>query len=201
MDSRIRSVDERDAAAVRDLYAPFVSESATSFEIEPPDAAAMARRIQEQRERFPWLVFEAGGAVLGYAYASPHRAARKAYQWCVETSVYIHPRARRCGVGRALYGALFDLLKRQGFVNAYAGVTLPNPASLGLHQSLGFAPIGVYPRIGFKFGRWHDVAWMQLRLQEAEVPVAEPLATRDLFGDPAVEALLREHARRAATVA
>jgi len=111
-------------------------------------------------------------------------------------SIYIHSDARRRGVGRALYGALFDLLVRQGYVNAYAGVTLPNPASVGLHESLGFRPVGVYPRIGFKFGRWHDVAWFQLRLQEAAVPVSEPLPVLKLFEDGGVRDLLRTHALR-----
>jgi len=196
MEKIIRSVERADAPAIRDIYAPFVSESATSFEVEPPDAAAMERRIQELRDRYPWLVYEAGGAVLGYAYASPHRAARKAYQWCVEVSIYLHAQARRRGIGRALYGSLFDLLRQQGYVNAYAGITLPNPGSLRLHESMGFAPIGVYPRIGFKFGAWHDVIWLQLRLQEAEVPVTEPLAAKDLYGDRAVQERLHTYAMR-----
>jgi len=197
MDKIIRSVELSDARAVRDIYAPFVSESATSFEAEPPDAAAMAKRIQDQRERFPWLVYEVGGEVLGYAYASPHRAARKAYQWCVETSIYIHAQARRRGIGRALYAALFELLRRQGYVNAYAGITLPNPGSRRLHESLGFVPIGVYPRIGFKFGKWHDVIWLQLRLQETAEPVADPLPADALFGLASVRDLLQEYALRA----
>ncbi|HEV3027420.1 MAG TPA: GNAT family N-acetyltransferase [Planctomycetota bacterium] len=196
MEKIIRSVELADAMAIRDIYAPFVSDSATSFEAEPPDVATMELRIQEQREKFPWLVYEAGREVLGYAYASPHRAARKAYQWCVEVSIYIHAQVRRRGVGRALYSGLFDLLVRQGYVNAYAGVTLPNPGSLRLHQSLGFQSIGIYPRIGFKFGRWHDVAWLQLRLQEAAVPVPEPLPVKGLFEEGSVRSLLREHALR-----
>jgi L-amino acid N-acyltransferase YncA len=196
MERIIRSVELSDAQAIRDIYAPFVSDSATSFEIEPPDAEAMGRRIGEQRERHPWLVYEAGGEVLGYAYASPHRAARKAYQWCVEVSVYIHARVRRRGVGRALYVSLFELLRRQGYVNAYAGITLPNPASLRLHESLGFAPIGVYPRIGFKFGKWHDVAWLQLRLQEASLPVPDPLPVATLLEETSVRSLLEENALR-----
>ena len=197
MEKIIRSVEPADAPAIRDIYAPFVSESATSFETEPPDAAAMAGRIDDQRERFPWLVYEAGGNVVGYAYASPHRAARKAYQWCVETSIYVDARVRGRGIGRALYASLFELLRRQGYVNAYAGITLPNPASRRLHESMGFAPVGVYPRIGFKFGRWHDVLWLQLRLQEAAEPVAHLIPAKELFGLAAVRALLEENARRA----
>jgi len=197
MEKIIRSVELADARAIRDIYAPFVSESATSFEVEPPDAAMMARRIEEQREKYPWLVYEVAGEVLGYAYASPHRAARKAYQWCVETSVYIHEQVRRRGVGRALYASLFELLRRQGYVNAYAGITLPNPGSRRLHESMGFAPIGVYPRIGFKFGNWHDVLWLQLRLQESAEPPADPIPAKELFGQSGVCALLEDYARRA----
>jgi len=197
MEKIIRSVELADARAIRDIYAPFVSESATSFEIEPPDAAAMARRIEEQRSIFPWLVYEVGGEVLGYAYASPHRAARKAYQWCVETSVYIHAQVRRRGIGRALYASLFEFLRRQGYVNAYAGITLPNPASRRLHEAMGFVPVGVYPRIGFKFGTWHDVLWMQLRIQETADPVADPLPAKTLFEQTSVRVLLEEYARRA----
>jgi len=197
MEKIIRKVELRDAAAIRDIYAPFVSDSATSFEVEPPDARTMEQRIRELWERFPWLVYEVGGEVLGYAYASPHRAARKAYQWCVEVSVYIHAQARKRGVGRALYSSLFELLRRQGYVNAYAGITLPNPGSLRLHESLGFASIGVYPRIGFKFGAWHDVAWLQLRLQEAARPVAEPLPVAGLLEEAGIRSLLEDNARRA----
>jgi L-amino acid N-acyltransferase YncA len=196
MEKSIRSVEVADAKAVRDIYAPFVSEGATSFEIDPPDVGEMQRRIRELRERYPWLVYEVGGEILGYAYASPHRAARKAYQWCVEVSIYIHAQARRRGIGRALYAALFDLLRRQGYVNAYAGITLPNPGSRRLHESMGFAHIGVYPRIGFKFGTWHDVAWLQLRLQEAAVPVPEPTPVKGLFEESGIRSLLREHALR-----
>jgi phosphinothricin acetyltransferase len=197
MDKVIRSVEPSDARAIRDIYAPFVTGSATSFEFEPPDAAAMERRILELGERFPWLVYAAGGEVLGYAYASPHRAARKAYQWCVESSVYVHAQVRKRGVGRALYASLFEVLRRQGFVNVYAGITLPNPASVRLHESMGFAPIGVYPRIGFKFGKWHDVVWLQLRLQESEVPVPDPHPAKALFEEPGVVRFLAENALRA----
>jgi phosphinothricin acetyltransferase len=196
MDNRIRSAEAADARAVQDIYAPFVSESATSFEAEPPDVPEMERRIRDVQQKHPWLVFESGGVVLGYAYASTHRA-RTAYQWSVEVSVYTGPRARHQGVGRALYASLFDLLRRQGYVNAYAGITLPNPASVGLHQSFGFAPIGVFPRIGYKFGKWHDVVWMQLRLQEVADPVPEPVPAKTLLGEAGIAALLQGHARQA----
>lgn len=190
MKRMIRQIELSDADAVRDIYKPFVSGSATSFETSPPDTEEIERRIQDLREWFPWLVFEADGRVLGYAYASSHRA-RQAYQWCVEVSVYIDKAARRSGVGRALYLSLFELLRRQGYVNAYAGITLPNPASIGLHQHLGFSDVGVYSRIGFKLGQWHDVAWLQLRLQECKEPVTKPHLVKDVLDSSAENALDR----------
>ena len=181
-------MDVSDAGAVREIYAPFVSDSATSFEMVVPDLMEVERRIQTDRDRYPWLVFEQDRVVLAYAYASVHRA-RKAYQWSVEVSVYVHPQAHRRGVGRALYTALFDLLRRQGYANAYAGITLPNPASVGLHESLGFVPVGVFSRIGFKFDQWHDVAWLQLRLLE-DRPLGDPRPTAGLFQEQGVTAML-----------
>src|SRR5258708_16054144 len=145
----IRSAGPQDAGAIRDIYAPFIVDGATSFEVEVPAVAEMEQRIRQLQEQYPWLVLEEDGAVLGYAYASTHRA-RHAYQWSVEVSVYLAAHGRRRGGGRALYAALFDLLRRQGYVNAFAGITLPNDASVGFHRALGFAPIGVFARIGFK---------------------------------------------------
>jgi L-amino acid N-acyltransferase YncA len=185
MDKRIRSVGPGDAQAVADIYAPFVSDSATSFEAVAPDAAEIRKRIAELTPRYPWLVFEADGSVLGYAYASQHRS-RHAYQWSADVSLYIHEKARNRHVGRALYTALFDLLRRQGYFNAYAGITLPNPGSVRLHESMGFTNVGVYSQVGFKFGRWHDVVWLQLRLLEKPVPAGPPLLPENLFGEPAV---------------
>lgn len=187
-------MDPADAAAVQAIYAPFVSDSATSFETVVPDVVETRRRIEAQRERYPWLVFEADRMVVAYAYASAHRT-RQAYQWSVDVSVYVDRGFHRRGMGRALYLALFDLLRRQRFVNAYAGITLPNPSNVGLHASLGFEPIGVYRRVGFKFDRWHDVAWPHLRLGEDSGPPADPLSTQHLWHDPTVTAILRDRAQ------
>src|SRR5262245_61173008 len=184
----IRSAESRDARAIRDIYAPFVAETATSFEITVPDVSEMERRINDSRGHYPWLVFEADSNVLGYAYASSHRQ-RKAYQWCADVSVYIHADARNCGLGKALYSALFEVLRRQGYINAYAGITLPNPGSVRLHESLGFVLVGTYSRVGFKLGKWHDVSWFHLRLQEALPPIAEPLRSAELFHDESINTL------------
>lgn len=166
---RVRDARGDDAAAIAAIYAPVVRDTPISFELEPPDAAAMRQRVLDTLERRPWLVCEREGEVVGYAYAASHRE-RAAYQWCVETSVYIAESARRQGVGRTLYAALLPLLARQGYVHAYAGITLPNPASVGLHEALGFRPIGVYQAIGFKLGAWHDVGWWDLTLPARALP-------------------------------
>ena len=187
-------MEPADAQAVQAIYAPFVSDNATSFETVVPDLAEIRRRIEAQHERYPWLVFEANRRVVGYAYASAHRS-RQAYQWSVDVSVYVDRGFYRRGVGRALYLALFDLLRRQRFVNAYAGITLPNPSSVGLHESLGFEPIGVYRRVGFKFDRWHDVAWLHLRLREDPEPPADPSPAASLWHEPGVVAMLDERAQ------
>jgi L-amino acid N-acyltransferase YncA len=171
---RVRDARGEDAAAIAAIYAPVVRDTPISFELEPPDVATMRQRVLDTLERRPWLVCERDGEVVGYAYAASHRE-RAAYQWCVETSVYIADSARRQGVGSTLYRALLPLLARQGYVHAYAGITLPNPASVGLHEALGFRPIGVYSAIGFKLGAWHDVGWWDLTLPAKALP-EQPVA-------------------------
>ncbi|MEV6872261.1 N-acetyltransferase family protein [Amycolatopsis sp. NPDC051128] len=153
----IRHATEHDAAACAALYAPYVTDTAISFETEPPDAAEMARRIAHAHA---WFVFEDDGHVAGFAYAHPF-AERAAYQWSCETSIYLEPDRRRTGAGRALYETLFERLAGLGYRRAFAGMTLPNDASAGLHRALGFEPVGVYRRVGWKRGAWHDVAWVQ----------------------------------------
>jgi phosphinothricin acetyltransferase len=189
MDERIRLIAPADAEAVAAIYRPFVDGSPTSFETAAPEAEEIRRRIRDLCVRYPWLVFEAGGKTVGYAYACPHRA-RAAYRWCVEVSVYLAPEARRRGVGRALYGALFPVLRAQGYANAYAGITLPNPASIGLHTAMGFVPVGTFKRSGHKLGAWHDVAWLELRLQELPEPPPEPRPAPEVLADPMFAALL-----------
>ncbi|MFI7587203.1 arsinothricin resistance N-acetyltransferase ArsN1 family B [Spongisporangium articulatum] len=172
----IRAVRREDAAAVAEVYRPYVEQTAISFESGAPAAAEMARRIEATVTHYPWLVAEDGGTVVGYAYAGPHRA-RPAYRWSVDVSVYLAPQAHRRGIGTRLYQALFDHLRAQGYCNAFAGVALPNPASVGLHESLGFAPVGVYRNVGYKSGRWHDVGWWQLELLPPDPDPPEPRPT------------------------
>ena len=160
-----------------------------SFELTPPDVAAIEGKIQQLGEQYPWLVFENAGAVIGYAYASAHRD-RPAYRWCVEVSVYVHDHSRGCGIGRALYTGLFELLRRQEYCNAYAGITLPNPTSVGLHKSMGFVPVGVFSKIGFKLGSWHDVSFLHRRLSDEPIPIEQPLPVGPLFEDESTIATL-----------
>ena len=192
--ARIRRVEGTDAAALQAIYAPLVSQTAISFETVAPDVAEIRRRIEAHGARYPWLVFEVDRDVVGCAYASAHRS-RDAYRWSVDVSVYVDSAFHRRGVGRALYRSLFDLLRRQRFVNAYAGIALPNASSVGLHQSLGFEPIGIYRRVGFKFDRWHDVMWLHLQLREPVIPPGDLLTTEHLWNDPAISELVAEHAQ------
>ena len=155
---KLRDATVDDAASLREIYAPSVLHSVASFEAEVPTIEDMASRLQSVQQRFPWLVAHDDVRVLGYVYAGPHRA-RAAYAWSVEVSAYIHAEAQGKGLGKRMSRALLHLLTRQGFVMAFAGITLPNPASVGLYQSLGFQSVGVYPSVGFKRGAWHDVGW------------------------------------------
>jgi phosphinothricin acetyltransferase len=177
MEPLLRTATAADAAGVHAIYAPVVRDTAISFELEPPSVHEIAGRIRTTLERWPWLVCEARGdaagttsgrpTILGYAYAGSHRT-RAAYDWCVEAAIYVHPQARRGGVARALYTALFAILKEQGFVNVYAGITLPNAASVAVHEAMGFRPFCVYRGIGFKLGRWHDVGWWELTINSRD---------------------------------
>lgn len=154
-----------DGSACAAIYAPYIADGVASLEETAPDAEEMAGRIAEYSLRHPWLVAESDGEVIGYAYGSEHRA-RAAYRWAVETTLYVSASHHRRGIGRALYGALLPLLVQQGMYVALAGITLPNQASVGLHEHFGYRPLGVYRGIGFKFGQWQDVGWWQAQLRE-----------------------------------
>jgi phosphinothricin acetyltransferase len=168
----IRLAGPADAPGIQAIYGPVVADTVTSFEYEVPDAAEMARRVASRWPAHPWLIAAEDGRVLGYAYGGPF-SGRAAYTWSTEVSVYVHPDAHRRGVGRSLYRALFALLRRQGYRRAYAGVTLPNAASIGLHEAVGFVPVGRYERVGWKFGAWHDVGWWQRPLDGDDGPPGE----------------------------
>ena len=187
--SPIRLAREDDAARIAAIYAPHVTDRPTSFELDPPDAAAMAGRIAAVLRQWPWLVWDEGGGAVAYAYASAH-AERIAYRWSVNVSVYVDASHQRRGLARALYGRLFQILRAQGAYSAFAGITLPNAGSVGLHTALGFEPVGVFKNAGHKLGAWHDVAWMGLALRQPQggADPAPPIALPDLppggFGAP-----------------
>jgi len=160
----IRLASPDDAAAVAAIYGPFCESTAVSFEYVAPSAEEIANRIRTTTAQFPWLVLDDDGQVAGYAYASRHRE-RAAYRWAVDVAVYVRPTHRRRGVGRALYATLFELLRLQGYFKAFAGIALPNSASAGLHEAVGFTVLGLYKGVGYKHGAWHDVVWYQMSLQ------------------------------------
>jgi L-amino acid N-acyltransferase YncA len=162
----IRHADpNRDAGACAAIYAPSVRDGVASLEVRPPEPSEFVDRIRIISRHHPWLVAEIDGAVVGYAYASQHHT-RASYRWSADVTAYIAATHHRRGIGRALYGELLPLLVRQGIYVACAGVTLPNDASVGLHESLGFRPIGIYRDIAFKHGSWRSVGWWQLTLRE-----------------------------------
>lgn len=160
----IRPAMAKDADALLAIYRPFVAASAVSFETLAPTVEEFAARVQKAVASWQWLVAEQRGRCIGYAYGSSHRE-RAAYRWSVEVSAYVDPEYHRQGVGRALYLRLFADLADKGFCNAYAGITMPNDASVALHRSVGFEPIGIFGAVGRKFGKWHDVAWFQRQLR------------------------------------
>jgi L-amino acid N-acyltransferase YncA len=169
----VRDASDRDAAACAAIYAPYVEDTAISFETDPPSPADMAERIAAASRRHAWLVLEEEGRVVGYAYGATFHP-RSAYRWACEVSVYLELGRRRTGGGRMLYDALLARLVDRGFRVAVAGMTLPNDASVGLHRAMGFEPVGTYRHIGFKHGVWHDVAWTQRVLASGGYPPPEP---------------------------
>jgi phosphinothricin acetyltransferase len=192
--ARIRLAGEADAESVAAIYGPYCASTIVSFEYTPPAAAEMARRMRATLQQYPWLVLD-DGDVAGYAYASRH-SERAAYGWSVNTAIYVNPSCHRRGVGRALYAALFDLLRLQGYFKAYAGISLPNPGSVGLHTAVGFTPVGVYERVGYKLGAWHDVAWLQLALRAEQPDPAPPVPIGSLVGTDAFARALDDGIRQ-----
>jgi phosphinothricin acetyltransferase len=178
---KLRDATEDDAAGVAAVYAPYCLTTPISFEVEAPSVEEIRVRIEKVLPMYPWLVCEMDGRVVGYAYASRHRE-RAAYRWGVDVAVYLDGGCHRRGLGRALYSALFPMLVAQGLYTAYAGVTLPNVASVGLHKAMGFEPVGVYRGAGYKSGKWHDVIWLEKMLQPFSPTPGEPIPAAKLRG-------------------
>ena len=175
----IRFAEPTDADQIAAIYAPFVRDTAVSFESTPPDADEIRTRMASAHGKYPWLVAVDGDTVLGYVYAGAHRA-RDGYRWAVDVSAYVAEHARNRGIGKHLYAELLEILQRQGYYVAFAGIALPNDASIALHRAVGFTPLVVYEAIGFKLGAWHDVSWWQRRLRapDPERAPKEPIAPR-----------------------
>jgi L-amino acid N-acyltransferase YncA len=161
----VREAVVDDVPALLEIYRPFVTDTAVSFEIEPPTLEDFQARVLAAQERWSWLVAERNGEVLGYAYGSAFRT-RAAYRFTAETSAYVSSAHRGLGIARTLYERLFEVLATRGYANAYAGIALPNDASVAFHQALGFTSVGTFHRAGWKFGRWHDVSWWERRLRD-----------------------------------
>ena len=180
----IRRATSDDGGAIAAIYGPYCDSTTISFEETAPTAEEMARRILSVGATRPWIVLEDDGNVIGYAYASPHNE-RAAYRWSVSTAIYVDRDHQRRGAGRALYTTLFALLRSLGYRQATAGITLPNPASVGLHTAFGFAPVGVYRHIGHKLGGWHDVGWYQAEIQPVSPHPSDPRSIVELAGTEA----------------
>lgn len=176
---KLRVATADDAAAIARIYAPYVTASPVSFETEAPGEDEMRDRIQACQDHYPWLAAVGEEEIVGYAYATAFRA-RPAYRYAVETSVYLASTAQQRGIGTSLYRALIDMLVAQRFTQAIAAITLPNEASVALHERMGFRQAGTYRQVGFKLGEWHDVGLWQRALRPAAVPPVEPLRLSEL---------------------
>ncbi|HMK26117.1 MAG TPA: arsinothricin resistance N-acetyltransferase ArsN1 family B [Chitinophagaceae bacterium] len=178
----IRLATPADAKAILDIYAPYIENTSFTFETEVPSIEEFANRIQTYLLNWPWLLCEVDGKIAGYAYATRHRE-RTAYQWCTESSVYIHDDFQRAGIARVLYTALFEILKKQGFRNVYAVINLPNDKSVALHESCGFEYFATYEQVGYKLGKWKNVGWWRLILNEFGDEPAAPIKFSELDKD------------------
>lgn len=172
----IRPATINDAEAFLEIYTPFILHSGITQETEVPALAEFQQRIETTLAERPWLVAEVNGKIAGYAYAGKHRE-RKGYQWCIEPSVYLHTNFYGQNIALALYNALFDLLKLQGYVNAYAVITLPNNNSVAFHEKFGFRYLTTFKKIGYKLDEWHDVGWWQYQINEYEAKPLIPITS------------------------
>jgi L-amino acid N-acyltransferase YncA len=197
MAAQIRFAGPTDAAGILAIYAPYCESTCISFEIVAPTIAQIQDRIGRITTDYPWLVAEIDGQIAGYVYASQHHE-RAAYRWAVDVAVYVAAGQQRRGVGRTLYETLFSILREQEYFKAFAGITLPNPASVGLHESLGFRPAAVFRGVGYKLGRWLDVGWWQRDLQPERDNPADPHPISSIDDSPTTAAALAEGQRKLA---
>ena len=169
MTGKFRFATEKDAEAILKIYAPYIEKTAITFEYEVPSLSEFSERIAKIREKYPWIVYEEDGGILGYAYGGPEYT-RAAYQWTVETSVYVSENARGKGIGTALYEKILDILKKQNFCVCYVLINDDNEASVKLHEKFGFKQNGYRKNCGYKFEKWHSVVFFEKQLNEFSVP-------------------------------
>lgn len=175
----LRLANENDSAGILAIYAPYIRDTSFTFEAEVPSIKSFADRVNAYLDNWPWLVCEADGKIAGYAYGSRYRE-RIGYQWCVECSVYVQDDFQKKGIARALYTALFEILKQQGYRNVYAVINLPNDKSVRFHESLGFTWFATYEKVGYKLGKWKNVGWWQLIINEYDHEPKAPLKFSEL---------------------
>ena len=169
MNGKIRFATEKDAEAILSIYAPYIEKTAITFEYEVPSLSEFSARIAEIQKKYPWIVYEEGGKILGYAYGGPEYT-RAAYQWTVEVSVYVGENAKGKGIGSALYAKILDILEKQNFCVCYALVNDDNEASMKMHEKYGFKKIGFRKNCGYKHEKWHSVVFLEKQLNEFSVP-------------------------------
>jgi phosphinothricin acetyltransferase len=189
----LRLATPTDSKGILAIYAPYIANTSFTFETETLSIESFAERIRTNLLEWPWLVCEVDGVIAGYAYATRHRE-RTAYQWSTESSVYIHDDFQRTGIARALYTALFEILKMQGFRNVYAVINLPNDKSVVFHESFGFNYFATYEKVGYKLGKWKNVGWWRLILNEFGDEPAAPLKFSDMNKD-FIPGLLLAHSK------
>jgi L-amino acid N-acyltransferase YncA len=187
---QVRLAAAADAERLSSIYRQYVTGTAVSFELDPPDAVEMARRIESTLPTHPFIVAEQERTVVGYAYGGRHRL-RAAYRWSADVSIYVADDQQRNGIGRTLYSTLIALMRAQGYRQAFAGITLPNQVSVGFHEALGFRPVGVYRQVGWKLGKWHDVGWWQLDIDASPTAPGE-MRNLDELDVSVVEDALRQ---------
>lgn len=184
----IRLIKSTDAASVLAIYEPYIRDTSITFEYDVPSLGEFSERIQTISVEYPWLVCVENDIILGYAYGCKHRY-RTAYQWSVESAIYVSENTHRKGIARHLYETLFEILRLQGFVNVYAGVTIPNEKSEGFHLAMGFEKLGTFKKIGYKFEEWHDVAWFDLHLTSHILHPPIPKTMLELAGNKEIQAI------------
>lgn len=175
MSAQIRIANKGDASEILRIYRPIVESTSISFEIVPPSLSEIESRIETTLRQYPWLVHVQDKKVVGYVYASVFRS-RHAYQWSCEVTAYVDDDYRGQGIAKKLYQTLFKILRKQGYIIAIGGITLPNAASVALHESVGFKKVAHYPALGYKMNQWHDVGFWQTELSAIPTSPKDPIA-------------------------